>query len=97
MVNTSIGTPVDRLAEVNRVLLEESKETCLDYKYDKMLGEMKNVSWSAPVAEGSRQWTYQTCTEFGFYQTSDDKNLMFGDRFPVDFFIRQCQDIYGKK
>lgn len=97
MVNTTIGTPVDRLAEVNRVLLEQSKEKCLDYKYDKMLNEMRNTSWSASVAEGMRQWTYQTCTEFGFYQTSDDQNLIFGDRFPVEFFIQQCEDIYGKK
>lgn len=97
MVNTTIGTPVNRLAEVNRILLDESKEKCLDYKYDKMLDDMKNISWSSKVAEGSRQWTYQTCTEFGFYQTSDNKSLIFGDRFPVAFFIQQCEDIYGKK
>lgn len=42
------------------------------------------------------QWTYQTCNEFGFYQTSDDKEKIFGDRFPIDFFIKQCTDIYGK-
>lgn len=97
MVNTSVGTPVDRLAEVNRLLLKESGEKCLDYKYDNMLDEMKNVSWGSKVAEGMRQWTYQTCTEFGFYQTSDSKDLVFGDRFPVEFFIRQCEDVYGKK
>lgn len=97
MVNTSIGTPVDRLAEVNRVLLNESKQKCLDYRYDKMLNEMRNISWTSNVAEGIRQWTYQTCAEFGFFQTSDDKNLLFGDRLPVEFFIRQCEDIYGKK
>lgn len=97
MVNRTIGSPVNRLAEVNRILLEQSKEKCLDYKYDKMLDEMTNISWSSKVAEGSRQWTYQTCTEFGFYQTSDNKSLIFGDRFPVEFFIKQCKDIYGVK
>lgn len=97
MVNTTIGTQVNRLAEVNTVLLNQSKEKCLDYKYDKMVNDMRNTSWSSQVAEGMRQWTYQTCTEFGFYQTSNDKNLMFGDRFPVEFFIQQCEDIYGKK
>lgn len=43
----------------------------------------------------ARQWTYQTCTEFGFYQTSDNISLVFGNRFNVDFFIRQCTDVYG--
>lgn len=41
------------------------------------------------------QWTYQTCNEFGFYQTSDKKEKIFGDRFPLDFFVKQCTDIYG--
>lgn len=41
------------------------------------------------------QWTYQTCNEFGFYQTSDKKENIFGDRFPLDFFVKQCTDIYG--
>jgi len=97
MVNTTIGTPVNRFAQVNAMLLNQSKEECLDYKYDKMVDEMKNISWSSKVSEGMRQWTYQTCTEFGFYQTSDDKNLIFGDRFPVEFFVQQCEDVYGKK
>lgn len=42
------------------------------------------------------QWTYQTCNEFGFYQTSDEKEKMFGDRFPLVFFVKQCTDIYGR-
>lgn len=44
-----------------------------------------------------RQWTYQTCTEFGFYQTSNYKPQVFGDRFPIDFFVQQCMDIFGPK
>lgn len=52
MVNTTIGPPVSRLAEVNRVLLVEQKEKCLDYKYDKMISEMKNTSWKSKVADG---------------------------------------------
>ncbi|XP_037042971.1 putative serine protease K12H4.7 [Bradysia coprophila] len=98
MVNSTIGTPVDRLAEVNRLLLMESGYTCLEYKYDKMLDEMRNTSWEGDAAYlGDRQWTYQTCTEFGFYQTSGDKSLLFGNRFPLEFFIEQCKDIFGKQ
>lgn len=43
------------------------------------------------------QWTYQTCTEFGFYQTSNNKDSIFGDRFELDFFTKQCSDFYGPK
>lgn len=42
------------------------------------------------------QWTYQTCNEFGFYQTSDKKENIFGDRFALPFFVKQCTDIYGR-
>lgn len=54
MVNTSIGAQVDRLAQVNTLLLNQSKEKCLDYKYDNMINEMKNTSWNSDVANGSK-------------------------------------------
>lgn len=44
-----------------------------------------------------RQWTYQTCVEFGFYQTSSTSSELFGPNFPLDFFLKQCSDIYGKR
>ena len=50
--------------------------------------------WFCP---SGRQWTYQTCTEFGYYQTSDSKGQPFGFKFPLEFFIKQCQDIYNPK
>lgn len=67
MTNQTLGSALDRLAEVNRVLLDVYDQKCLDYKYDNMIRQLRNVTWSN---EGARQWTYQTCTEFGFFQTS---------------------------
>ncbi|KFB44463.1 AGAP005914-PA-like protein [Anopheles sinensis] len=97
MANQTIGAPVTRLAEVNRMLLKQGNQSCLDYVYDKTVRQMQNVSWDSDVASGARQWTYQTCNEFGFYQTSNDPDAVFGDRFPVEFFVRQCADIYGAR
>ncbi|XP_062136951.1 putative serine protease K12H4.7 [Drosophila sulfurigaster albostrigata] len=97
MLNTTIGPPVTRLGAVNDLLLKDSKTKCLDYKYDKMVADMKNVSWDSETAKGMRQWIYQTCTEFGFYQTSENKSDTFGDRFGVDFFIRQCMDVFSDR
>lgn len=95
MCNQTIGPPVTRLGQVHRMILADSNQKCFDYKYEKMIKEMKNTSWDSEVADGMRQWTYQTCTEFGFYQTSDNSTLMFGDKFPAEFFVKQCADIYG--
>uniref|UniRef100_A0A1I8PZQ4 Serine protease K12H4.7 n=1 Tax=Stomoxys calcitrans TaxID=35570 RepID=A0A1I8PZQ4_STOCA len=94
MLNTTIGPPVTRLGAVNDMLLKQSEEKCLDYKYDKMIKEYQNVSWTSEVAKGARQWTWQTCNEFGFYQTSEKPTDVFGDRFKLDFFVKQCMDIY---
>uniref|UniRef100_A0A6P4FIJ6 Serine protease K12H4.7 n=1 Tax=Drosophila rhopaloa TaxID=1041015 RepID=A0A6P4FIJ6_DRORH len=96
MLNTTAGAPVNRLSLVNDMLLNESNTTCLDYKYEKMVADMKNVSWDSESAKGMRQWTYQTCHEFGFYQTSANPADTFGGRFGVDFFIRQCMDVFSK-
>ncbi|XP_060655457.1 putative serine protease K12H4.7 [Drosophila nasuta] len=74
MVYNRIDTLVTRLSKINNLLLNVTQTTCLDYKYDKMISDIKDVSWdSANAIEDSRQWYYQTCTEFGFYQTSAKK------------------------
>ena len=30
-----------------------------------------------------RQWLYQTCTEFGYYQSTDSEQQVFGTLFPL--------------
>lgn len=52
MENTNVGAQIDRLAAVNELLLSESNQTCLDYKYDKMIKLMQNTSWDADEAVG---------------------------------------------
>lgn len=42
-----------------------------------------------------RQWWYQTCTEFGWYQITNESNPAFGNRMPLEYFITLCQDVYG--
>ncbi|RZC42670.1 serine protease K12H4.7 [Asbolus verrucosus] len=96
MVNQTIGPPVNRLGKVNDLLLSTYDEKCLDYQYDKMIDTLRNTSWVSEASEGGRQWTYQTCTEFGFYQTSSYEPQIFGNQFPINFFIQQCTDIFGQ-
>lgn len=56
MVNTTIGTPVDRLAAVNALLLKEEGAKCLDYKYDQLILDMTNISWSSDMAIGGSKY-----------------------------------------
>ncbi|CAH1366832.1 hypothetical protein MTP99_008111 [Tenebrio molitor] len=95
MVNQTIGPPINRLGQVNQLLLSTYDQKCLDYQYEKMIDTLRNASWDSEASEGGRQWTYQTCTEFGFYQTSSYESHIFGDQFSINFFIQQCTDIFG--
>jgi len=33
--------------------------------------------------------------EFGYFQSTGYKDQPFGNQIPVDFYIRQCRDIFG--
>ncbi|KAJ8664614.1 hypothetical protein QAD02_006276 [Eretmocerus hayati] len=97
LVDEKKGVPVNRLAEVSNMLLKKNNETCLDYKYDKMIKELRNITWAEQSNAGGRQWYYQTCTEFGFFQTSTARPNLFSETFPVQFFVQQCSDIFGPR
>nr|APA33879.1 seminal fluid protein [Nilaparvata lugens] len=93
MMNEKLGTPVERYARVNEIMHDES---CNDFQYDSEIKELQQTEWNKNTSEGARQWTYQTCTEFGFFQTQSSKTDLFGPHFPLDFFVGMCKDIYGE-
>ncbi|XP_076060086.1 putative serine protease K12H4.7 [Oratosquilla oratoria] len=96
MGNASLGQPIQRYAAVNLLMLETQDEKCLDHTYSSFIHDMQQVNWANNSAVGGRAWTYQTCTEYGFYQGSDSPNQPFGDEFPLKFYTKQCRDIFGK-
>ncbi|XP_063840120.1 putative serine protease K12H4.7 [Scylla paramamosain] len=95
MRNKTLGSPYIRYATLNSLLLDVEEEKCLDHTYRSMVKEMQSMDWKDSV--GGRSWMYQTCTEFGFYQSSDSRQQPFGNEFPVEFFVQQCQDIFGPR
>lgn len=48
------------------------------------------------MRSSGRQWMYQTCTEFGWYQTSGSDHQPFGSSFPVEFYTQLCSDVYSE-
>ncbi|XP_061194515.1 putative serine protease F56F10.1 [Saccostrea echinata] len=98
MTDESTGSPVERYAKVNDLMLSTYSQKCLDNSFNSMIKELQNVSWNASASEGGRQWMYQTCTEFGFFQSSDLGDTQpFGNFFDVNFSVQQCIDIFGPK
>uniref|UniRef100_A0A6P7H1A2 Serine protease K12H4.7 n=1 Tax=Diabrotica virgifera virgifera TaxID=50390 RepID=A0A6P7H1A2_DIAVI len=74
---------INRLANAFNV---NQNGNCFSYKYDIEISEFTNTAWGSLRSFGDRQWAYQTCTEFGYFQTSA--------QFPLSFFIQRCQDIF---
>lgn len=90
-------SPIQLLAKVNSFMLDATKDKCLEHTYQSMIKEMQATSWSSSAGVGGRQWTYQTCTEFGWYQTSNLDQHPYTDQFNLTFFEQQCSDIFGAK
>ncbi|EFA84445.1 hypothetical protein PPL_02477 [Heterostelium album PN500] len=67
---------------------------CTDTSYETMIDLMKNNTNDASV-EGGKMWFYQTCTEFGYYQSSDSTKQPFGNLIPIEYLTKQCQEVFG--
>ena len=86
MTDEGLGDPVDRfddeydldddddvvrLSVFNDMMLEMNAEECLDHTYDAFLADTGNTEWGDPTLFTWRPWLWQTCTEFGWYQTTN--------------------------
>eukprot|EP00112_Aurelia_sp_Birch-Aquarium-sp1_P012459 Seg2620.1 transcript_id=Seg2620.1/GoldUCD/mRNA.D3Y31 product="putative serine protease K12H4.7" protein_id=Seg2620.1/GoldUCD/D3Y31 len=97
MNNEKFGDALSRYAQVNNVILATYGEKCLDVSYKDFISSMQQTAWGSSASEGGRQWMYQTCTEFGYYQTTDSQSQPFGKLSPLSFSVQQCIDIFGSK
>jgi len=94
MTDETIGDPIARLATVNDIMLGSEEDACLDNTYASFLAQLSDTTWSAGGV-GWRQWIWQTCTEFGWYQTTNQESGVYGHTLPLDFFEQWCQDAFG--
>ncbi|KAJ3590474.1 hypothetical protein NHX12_008425 [Muraenolepis orangiensis] len=94
MADRSLGDPYSRYAAVARLMMDTFSMKCFDVSYDNYQRAMTNTSWDGPASGGGWQWVYQTCTEFGFYQSTDSPNQPFGG-FPLPYHVKQCAQFYN--
>merc|ERR1711872_825561 len=92
MTDESIGDPIDRLAVV--VMLGWEDGDCIDPTYTSWVDLLSDISWEGGGV-GWRQWIWQTCTEFGWYQTTNQPSGVYGSTLTLDFFEQWCQDAFG--
>jgi hypothetical protein len=84
MTSDAIGDSLSRYASLNSLILQTYSQSCLDASYNNSIAELKETSWNSSASVGGRQWFWQTCTEFGFFQSSDSNMQPFGSTFPIE-------------
>uniref|UniRef100_A0A672QVN6 Uncharacterized protein n=1 Tax=Sinocyclocheilus grahami TaxID=75366 RepID=A0A672QVN6_SINGR len=66
------------------------KVPCLDVSHEKLVLELRNTT----ATSSYRQWFYQTCTEFGFYQTCEDTSCPFSRMSTIQSQTELCSRIF---
>ncbi|XP_025829226.1 putative serine protease K12H4.7 [Agrilus planipennis] len=84
-LENNTGSDLEKLAKYIKPL-----QYCI-WTYD-LFKEYYSETHAIGVRMRTRQWLYQTCTEFGWYQTQ-----AFGDTFKVDLFYQLCSDVLGEQ
>ena len=67
---------------------------CDDVSYTNTIDYLSNTSLVA--ADGARQWTFQTCNQFGYYQTTDsvDQPFQSWSLLNLTFYYKMCAEIF---
>mmetsp|Transcript_6814 Transcript_6814/g.11907 ORF Transcript_6814/g.11907 Transcript_6814/m.11907 type:complete len:481 (+) Transcript_6814:7-1449(+) len=95
MENTT-QSPFDNLVDLSNQFTSKTPSNCIDVDYNKMIAGLKNITNWGETGVGIRQWTYQTCAEFGFFQTTDGGAAQpFGSGIPLSFYTGICREVFG--
>ncbi|XP_063709094.1 thymus-specific serine protease-like [Culicoides brevitarsis] len=68
---------------------------CYGHRYVDTLYYYQGTKWGGE-SESYRQWYYQTCVDFGYFQTSNSTNQPFGSSFPADLYTQMCADAFDR-
>ncbi|XP_052130437.1 putative serine protease K12H4.7 isoform X1 [Frankliniella occidentalis] len=93
-------SPDEAMEKLSTLILGRSKGTTqlYDFSYKSLVDSYKQEAYQLVDGEydAMRQWTYQTCTEFGYFQTFSGKNVPFPAPYnAVDFSYQLCKDLFG--
>uniref|UniRef100_A0AC35U7D9 Serine protease K12H4.7 n=1 Tax=Rhabditophanes sp. KR3021 TaxID=114890 RepID=A0AC35U7D9_9BILA len=107
IMENGISDNILRLAKVTEYIQDMAsgvkypnpKYQGLDYSYNEVVQFLKNATFDNDDIglSASRSWIYQTCNEFGYYQSTDTQTSIWGASIPFNFYIDLCTDVFGSK
>ena len=88
--------PIDAFAQVVK---DAQGSQCMDNSYADYLTQLRDVKADKSAGGlGLRQWTWQTCAQFAFYQTCEDgTECPFSKLMTLEGSYAQCQDGFGNQ
>ncbi|XP_022127122.2 putative serine protease K12H4.7 [Pieris rapae] len=82
--------PVQRLAN----WINSMNEGCIESRYSVVVDNHRNTDFDSKDAT-MRLWTYQTCVEYGWYQTTSSDRQPFLQTVPLEYFHQMCKDFFS--
>ena len=69
---------------------------CVDITYSSIIKSYRTLETNNNgESRWDRQWLYQSCFEFGFFQSTDSSSQPFGSGYPIDLDLKMCKDVFG--
>jgi hypothetical protein len=84
------------LESLTRVVAEQNGDQCISVSWDANISFLKS---QASKLGGTKSWLYQTCNEFGFYQTCEvGSTCPYAQGYhPIDQDLEMCESVFGIK
>eukprot|EP01030_Chromulinospumella_sphaerica_P001190 gene1190-1166_t len=79
---------------LNDYFLLQYQETCQDVSWNNTIAYIANPQMDP--ANSWRPWTYQTCNEFGYFQTTDSQAQPFSSwtSLNLDYYMLMCKESF---
>uniref|UniRef100_A0AC35TIB8 Serine protease K12H4.7 n=1 Tax=Rhabditophanes sp. KR3021 TaxID=114890 RepID=A0AC35TIB8_9BILA len=93
---TANQTPLENLYLVTSWYrsLEPDGMKCLNVSYAQSIQYLSQTAAGTDFSDVRARF-YQSCTEFGHFQTTDANTQFWGDVLNINFLIKQCGDVFG--
>lgn len=86
----------DLIAFNDWFVTEHHSTGCFEMTLQEVIDFLIEPEWdSFGVITGRRQFQYLTCTEYGWFTTTDSDNQPFGNRLKVNYSVELCRRVFG--
>ncbi|XP_034232342.1 putative serine protease K12H4.7 [Thrips palmi] len=94
-------TPDEAMSKLSKLVLGEPADPnkTFDWSYKSSIKQYQRTEYVQDKSgefSSDRQWIYQTCTEFGYYQTFSGKDIPFPSGYnDIQYSYQTCKDLFG--